>query len=891
MTIPRLSCIFGLALLCITPLHAAAQSLETGSLNFMEEFAIKLYNRGDIAQAIKEFERIQRLDPNNTIAQEYLIKVGQRNADIKTKPAPLTTPSSDIRRITALSADIQQLKEEISRQENNSEILKTTLRNTLSENDSLYAALNKRTREIMELREKLYATPYGKDQKELMGEINTDRVPQHAFSNRDILAQMSTATPTTIMANKNLLTHEISANEARLATLRTNGIYDPLKIAELEKALDEQRAMLAEKNTILTEQARTLAIIDKEMNTVNQQIKTTDAGYSASADGLEKNYAAMKNELSQTTASDQKIFVELMADYIANVKRIQELRASSDDHAATLQQLTFTLKNNNEAIRSLNNRIHERDEAIVNYQKLLAAANVELNAKAALIQEKENAIQEKNSALRQKEETLAQTTNELNTSNKTLLAQKDELTRTGKNLATINATLSNVQSLLKSTDAEMSGLQDEINLLKTFISNERRYTHEQSAEITAMSKAASATASEIQDLKDRIKTLSIPIANHQTPPTHNASAVRTEQRKLDEIATVLGTFTEQAKDLHAIIAYKDQELASLKDLLLKTEKEMSAQSLVLNEREEEILDLEEKQAINNREIAYMSEIIAGKKSLNTEELKKASAIAATLKKESSILQNTLASKDNQMIDMNRYLLRKNAEIENLKKTTAALEKLKIIITEKETLAQENAALLQKILEEKQTRKDRQIESSFKTATLEEAQQKTALNALKARRDLRKARTGLAVISLDLQEKEAAFAALNHVLKQKTSALDEAEKQILSLEEKLSALEFKQKAVRDVVNKRDMEVLSITRALDQAKKTLASTTTNAAAQAARIKTLENALLTAQHELDKSRQEAAFLKEQANSLRQDLITAQKIIKTHERSSTMMPDPPIQ
>ncbi len=843
-------------LLGTAPVQSAEPSLGAGSLRFMEEFAVKLYNRGNVRQATKEFERIRRIDPSNTIAKEYLVKVGQKTLSTETP-----TGTSSIDGITEISEDIRQLKNEIAEQERNTEILKNTLRNSLAENDNLYSALDKRSREVMELRAKLYATPYGKDYKELMGEFDTDRIPQRAFSNKDILpAVLGTETPAVMDAP--LFAEALAANEAKLEILRTQGNYDPMKIAEFEKKLDEQRATLAEKNGALAEQTNTLVQINTEVTAINQEIKTTDANYTASARGLEEKYEAMKNDLSKTTASDQKIFLDLMTDYITNVKTLQEFRTAANDRATKMKELTTTLKNNEETINALNEQIRLKDAAIENYKKLLAAASIELDAKAALIKEKDAAIIE--------------SSNELNASNKTLIAQKNELIQAGKGLNTINTTLAGVQGLLESTDTEMSGLQREIDAMKAFITRERQHTNEQTAAIAVLSENASQKTGDLQSLQERIKALSLPIGIPVGMPVSDPAAMNTQTEKINAIADKLGAFTEQAKDLRSIIDDKDKEIRALKELLFRTEEELSAQSLALNERDEVVLGLEEKLATTDRKMSYMSDIIAGKKSLDGTELEKLSSLAAVLKKESSTLQDTLLSKDEQIVNMNRYLLNKDTEIEKLKAATTELEKLKVVVQEKEALAEQLA-------QEQANQKDQQMETALKTTSLEEAQQQTALNALEARRDLRIARTHLAVLSLDLQEKETSLLTLKNTLNKKNSALDEAEKQVLFLQERLSALEFKQKAMREVVTERDMEVARITRELELAKNELTGANAGNAIQASRIKTLENALLTAQEQLKASEEEAATLKEQANNLRKDLLTAQKLIQTRETKTS--------
>jgi tetratricopeptide (TPR) repeat protein len=105
---PLLSMTFIFALLALaTPATEALAQAYQGHLRFLESFAIRLYDRGETGQAMKEFERLQRIEPNNPVAADYLKKI---NAGVK--PEVLSKTSAE--RMNGIAQDLEDLKKYIA---------------------------------------------------------------------------------------------------------------------------------------------------------------------------------------------------------------------------------------------------------------------------------------------------------------------------------------------------------------------------------------------------------------------------------------------------------------------------------------------------------------------------------------------------------------------------------------------------------------------------------------------------------------------------------------------------------------------------------------------------------------------------------------------------------
>ena len=125
LPLPRvfaLLALFILTLCLFNPTESSAQAY-LGQLTFLENFAIKLYERGDIAQAEKEFQRILKIHPESAIAQKYLEQIKKGAAP---QPVASRTP---LDKANSISSDIESLKKDVVGYQRDLDMLESLIRN------------------------------------------------------------------------------------------------------------------------------------------------------------------------------------------------------------------------------------------------------------------------------------------------------------------------------------------------------------------------------------------------------------------------------------------------------------------------------------------------------------------------------------------------------------------------------------------------------------------------------------------------------------------------------------------------------------------------------------------------------------------------------------------
>lgn len=794
------------------PCYAQPSTSTSFDLRFLEDFAKDLYLRGEIRQAQKEFERIKRIDPKNALANEYLSKF---SPTAPTTPIETKTPPSFIEHTQAMVDDIKKLKEEIQQQEQNIDILKTTLRNSLAENDTLYVALDKRTREVIELRKQLYNLPNAPTYQELMENITLDRIAQQPFSKKEALSILNEP-----LLSPSISLEDVQHTETLLEEARTTGVYDPMRIAELQILLDKQRAMLADKNEMLTVQSQTLTALTQELSSINESMSSVEKDFHTSTKTFEEQYQQLLDQQNKQTLKDQEIFLSLLADYSTLIKRIQEVQTKASQHHTQYAALEEQYKQQSSLVEQLNNQINLQTDKIKVYEKIITAANQEIEKQESMIKDQQIMIK--------------------------------DLSITQQYLNTFHQSLLNIQNLLGNTDTEIASLQQELNHIRTFISNEQENHQAQFDHITQAAQATSIQTAAVSELKQHIRNIY----------TNNI-------------------YADLPSSQRAFITQQDaqQQISQLNEILKKTEKELYASYLLLNERDENILDLEEQLQIMEYRLTHLNNMLNKEISEKEKFSKQKDLLITQLKKESNLLHDTLSLRDQELQTLHQDLFEKEALLTDLKKTSEEIETLRQFVHDNEQLLKENTTLAQELANMKETHKQTTISLSLQeTSAVEEKQQHLSYIS-QAKQSLKEARSQLTTLSLELQEKEFSITALQNHLKEKTNSLIEAAEEIKKLEEQMVALEFKQKAMHEIAQQREQEILFLEKELNQTKQAMQYAEEKSLIMLKeKTASLENELLYAKQRLEDSSKEALKFKKESEDLRKDLMIAQTLIERY-------------
>lgn len=301
-------------LMLAAPLPAFALE-NAAQLHFLETFAVREYDRGDTANAAKEFQRILRVDPKNPVALEYLKKL----SSLPAAAAP--------RSIDQVITDIAAVKNSLAEYEKDSSALKSLIRSLMTDNDAMYQILYIRSREVADFRSKFYGTTYDKAYTEAMKGLPIDRVPQHLHRADEILPEEPKALP---RGNQDAVDALITELYPKIARKRLVGqvFYAPrtMPAEALDKALLDHRDALIEKTIATAEQHDNLSHLKDELTGINASLKQADSRYALAVKKIDDYYKRIETNIAQKDLVDQRMFNELVADYAAKVNEFEELK-------------------------------------------------------------------------------------------------------------------------------------------------------------------------------------------------------------------------------------------------------------------------------------------------------------------------------------------------------------------------------------------------------------------------------------------------------------------------------------------------------------------------------------------------------------------------------------
>ncbi|MFH0755033.1 MAG: hypothetical protein V2A70_10765 [Candidatus Omnitrophota bacterium] len=359
---------------------ARAQAYRS-QLHFLEEFALLQYNRGDMANASKEFQRILRIQPDNAIAREYLKKIADQPE----------TSSETRANIVEVISDISHIKDQLLEYEKDTKDLEYMIRNLITENDALYQSLYKRSREVLELREKFYGTPYSEIYTSVMKDIPIDRVPQRLHPSNDILTEETPAYAKGSFAIA-INTSDVNALIADIALLAKQ--HKPLTTPingspELYNALDAKRGTLLDTTLATNDKHQNLERIKNELTSMNTNLKQGVDRYIEAINKIDHYYKTIKDEIAAKNFKEQRLFSELVADYADRVKEIEELKRTIPNRDAGLTSFKSTLASDNTKITDLKKVMNIRDQQLSDMKTLLVRYKKQLSERDMLISQQQ----------------------------------------------------------------------------------------------------------------------------------------------------------------------------------------------------------------------------------------------------------------------------------------------------------------------------------------------------------------------------------------------------------------------------------------------------------------------------------------------------------------------
>ncbi len=792
---------------CITTLAAPQASGQAyrGQITFLEDLAIRQYERGDHASAAREFQRILRVDPNDAVALEYLKKLAV---------APETAAPS----IDQVISDIAFINNGLTEYENEINDLEYLIRNLISENDALYQALYKRSREVVEMREQLYGTPYGEAYAAVFKDMPIDRVPQRLHQANDILPEpampISDARP---VEEFNSLVAEILALEKN-ALGKTLFIERSQLMPQCDTALTLTRDILIERTLTTTEKHAALLGIKDQLWDINVSLKNSQARYAEAFKKLEAQCARVKAAAAQKSAADTKMFDELLADYAAKVKEIEVLKATARTRDNALPAFKPALISVNDQIQSVTRSMIARNQLLADLKTLLLQYKKEIIQKNATIQEHAATIHE----------------------------QQQDLALTRRELDVIDGQATDLARAVADSDASLTAIRQDVDRTRGIITEQGnaavhdavrlREMEARTAELEALAaiqkNAITSSNKKIDHLKEKAAELVTELGLKEealSAPALVAQKKKIEYLNKEVVARDAAIQSIQAEKIAAIQKTRDENKAALaakedairklrdddarlRQTMLEMAQEITAKSEALQDAATAVKDLSQKVAIKDERILDVSEELALLQQAGRTLHPPLEGERAQDEDAISDLEARLRASDAKLTAAETSLVRAASELASLKERLAsrnaqAAPAASTAQPAADAAATRELAILQKKLDDarsetkllKDDKKElmAQIMKLSSTAPVPEMPQPAAV-----------ATDEIRALSLDIKEKDSAIMRLQGELVAAQKALRENQAMAQASGEARSQEEIKQEAVAKLINERDDKIAAL-----------------------------------------------------------------------------------
>jgi chromosome segregation ATPase len=837
-----------------------------GEFRYLEDFALRAYQNGEYARAATEFQRILRLDPGYESARQSLEAIKKSHPDA----VPVNPGDNTAEKIDVIAQDIKIIKDGIIRKEEETRELESMIRTLITENDHLYMAVNKRSRDVMELREKFYGVPYEDQRAGVFDQLPLERVPQRPFRPADWLSEPDTANNSQTQeaavafaraqAEADALTADIIKGETELAGLAPQAA----EYEQLKEALDKKRALLLEKRLILFEKKDRLDLIKNRLSEINSDLKDADSRYLALIEKIDHYFAAVKSDIEQKKAADRDAFEKLVTDYAVKVRELEVLKQSISEKEKHIPVAQPAIMANEKDLSEVNDRLSAADREISIYKGLLAEyrsrlqqARAELAEQKISLEKNRVEITDKNSLLTQASARLGQSRVDLEDNQGRLADTRAQLEETLARLKTSDSRLAETVARL---DENLKGLQDK----ETVIEKKNTVIEEKNASIAQMAAVISEKTSQMNSANKMADSVSAQVTDIQSLLNENAqeleklSSEMSSARKMTvlpavpvEEKTVVLNVRDEAMDKKYLETARslEQACSTIKDLDRALEKERAAREEAVAENEEHasLQELTERLRVLERDLTQAG-LELGRKDdnialLHQEVLRHKDEAAGLreavlqskneikniqegpeaqrVRRERTLLHDALFTRDAQVAELRRQLEEKDVEVTRLNAMISDLrsrvEAADIMAGEKALLTRDLNALSRSLSEELLLSRAREAQISALTRLVDEQKADIGIANMVTEQTLIKTQASLQTLQLDLKEKDLALEHTKDVLRLRSLTLKNAQEQIRLFQEKIAVLEIKQQAARNIVDKRYQDLERLEKELETARK--------------------------------------------------------------------------
>ena len=788
-------------------------------LHFLEEFAVRQYERGDKENARKQFGWILRIEPENAIALQYMQK-------LSTEPAGTSTPAPEQR--GQIITDISNVKNDLTEYEKDARELERLIRDLITENDALYQVLYKRSREVAEMRQKFYGTPYAQAYKEAMKSVPMDRVPQRLHASQDILPEDTAVMTRTEELEINGILKDIAALSEQQKSAVNQGQFD--------SALQAKRDILIQKTMALAEKRDSLNRLKQKLTDINAGLKQTDSRYVEAIQKIDAYYSRFKEKIAKKNYVEQKMFSELVADYASKLKEIEELKKSVRTQDNALTSFKPDIASTNDRLRNIDEDLKAKDVQIAQFKNLVDEYKKQVN-------ERDATLKQRNEAIRQHETLIER--------------QKDSLLMTNKQLYGVDNEVTGIEQALKDGDAQIAQLKMSLarakkNLpanppdpaLKEEISRLSANVDQATQNVTAANANLERMKAREQKLLEQTQSLQKENADLRQAALDSAAQVTTQKmahsNELAESEEKIRTLKNDIKSKDQQITGLSQRIAELSQRVAVMDQDLKSLHPPTEIKKATLPDTDlEKRLRASYEKLTAAETQLARASSETAELKdqltKRDAQIGTLQ----ALPSGKANADRKLL-MDALLL-KNQELAEVKEQLAALKQAHDLMVLKDAATPASAPT-----------------PAAMAIPVEELPQPPVA----------------------LKEKDPRIKTLEQDLAAAKEAVKTAETKMRTAEEKYASKEIKQDAIDEVIHDRDTKIETLMTEVQALKDELAAAKASEKEVLAKVDEATSARIIAEKELKANAEESSKLHVTVKDLVSDIKAAKAMVEKKSR-----------
>lgn len=648
------------------------------ALEFLNSYAIKLYNKGDMPSARHEFQKVLLVDPQNQLARYYLSIIIQKYAPKPAPAKPAVKPAVKVKKVDlgAIDLKLAESRQRIARLEQG--LLKSAMENAL-----LKARLNA-AQQHREDTEASYMNKLVDNLRRQIGEAGSrirklkDKLAQKQIEGGQYAGLEKRAAE--IEALLEARQRELEGTRKELREGRMSAAFDASRIASLEEGLsrkDEIIGKLEKDRTALREE---IISIRQENLKLLEGLRSNNEDTLKHLEEFESMIALKEGEMAALRDDLQKRLAE-------KESRIRELAEAAGAADSDMEAFKEELRSRESRIDALTRELDEKDGLISDLEDGLKARQDEI---AAIKKELRERLLQKERDVEGLEKALEEGRLRTDRFKEETEGQKQRISALLEEIGRKDNLLDSAEEASRSRQEEISDMRAELEAAlagQDIQSQELRGGYEE--QISRLLGALELKDSEIEDRDSLIEGLRADInAKEEEASVLREELAQASYAKDKDIESVIKDYEGRIEMLLRNIDGKAEEIGGLKKLNEDLSSRLNRQpgedlvSLTealrseVSEKEGIIAALSDDLEEQSRKVSSLEkekiELLGNLNRNNEEALKRVEAFEGAVDNRQKELLSSIEEKDSQIAALKEEMDLKETQIKSIQDSNAKL---------------------------------------------------------------------------------------------------------------------------------------------------------------------------------------------------------------------------